>query len=334
MFAKFINYALRVTLLAVLFTLTTIFTKEACAQPVQLQHLIKREPFVIVVSSFSIITDMVKEIGGERVKIQTLAHEASDITAYAVRPRDARHLRQADLILMNGLGLDNWMERLIKTSETKARIKVVSEGITPLKIETDAMRGKTQEEKRKIAQTHSIPDDPRAWLSPLNAKQYAMNIRDALIAVDPGGKTTYDLRTRDYLEALERLDTTIRQQLASIPSSKRTLVVGTEGFNYFGQIYNLKFFSLKGLTTSNQTSPTNVARLIQTIRKERAAALFIDNIKDQNLLTELLKETGLQPSEALKTDHLMDETGTTPSYISMMQRNTGIIVKALQQEQK
>jgi zinc/manganese transport system substrate-binding protein len=304
------------------------------AQPVQLQHLIKRVPFVIVVSSCPILTDMTREIGGERVKIQTLAQDAADVTAYAVTPRDARRLRQADLILMNGLGLDNWMERLIKTSETKARIKVVSEGIAPLKIETEAMRGKTQEEKRKIALAQNTPDDPRAWLSPKNAKQYAMNIRNALIAVDPGGKTTYDLRSRDYIEALERLDAAIQKQLAPMTTSRRALVVSTEGFSYFGRDYNLRFFSLKDLTGSNQTSAVNVARIIQKIRKEQASALFIDNIKDQKFLEELLKETGLRTSESLHADSLIEDKGYPASYLGMMQRNVDIITKALQQAKR
>src|ERR1051326_990230 len=154
-----------------------------------------------VVASFSILADLVKNVGGERVAVGALVGANSDAHVYQPTPSDAKTLADARVVVVNGLGFEGWIERLIKASGTKAAMVVAAQGIKPRKAEDD----------------HGGAD-PHAWQSVANAKIYVANIREGLSAADPAGKAVYQANATAYLAKLDALDAEVRAAIARIPT--------------------------------------------------------------------------------------------------------------------
>jgi zinc/manganese transport system substrate-binding protein len=262
-----------------------------------------------VVASFSILGDFVANVGGDRVNVATLVGPESDVHVYAPSPADARKVADARLLVINGLGLEGWLPRLVQASGSKAPIVAATGGIAPLKLGADA--------------------DPHAWQSVGNAKIYVANIRDALVAADPGDAEVFRKNAQAYLARLDALDTEVRQAIAKIPTGRRKVISTHDAFGYFASAYGIQFIAPVGVSTESEPSARDIARIIKQIKSEKIPAVFLENISDPRLIRQIAAESGAKPGGTLFSDSLTAEKGDAPTYIDMVRHNIRALTGAL-----
>jgi zinc/manganese transport system substrate-binding protein len=271
-----------------------------------------------VVATFSILGDFVKNVGGDRVAVVTLVGPNGNAHVYAPSPGDAKKVADAKVVFVNGLGFEGWLERLVKASGTKAPIVVATTGIKP----------------RERAGDHDHDHDhgradPHAWQSVANAKIYVANIRDALIAADPAGKDTYHANAAAYLAELDALEREVRDVVAKIPPDRRRVVTSHNAFGYFQDAYGISFTAPQGVSTEAEASAKDVAAIISQIRKQKAAAVFLENVTDPRLVEQIARETGAKVGGTLYSDALTDDKGDAPTYVDLIRHNLRQLAAAL-----
>jgi zinc/manganese transport system substrate-binding protein len=266
-----------------------------------------------LVATFSILGDLARNVGGDRVEVTALVGPNGDAHVYQPSPSDAKNLNAAKLVLVNGLGLEGWIDRLIKASGAKAPIIVATKGITPRTMEEDGKIGK----------------DPHAWQSIDNAKIYIANIRDGLIQVDPEGAAAYRANAEAYLAKLTGLEAEVIAAIAKIPSNRREIITTHDAFGYFGAAYGFKFIAPEGVSTETEASARDVARIIRQIKAEKIPAVFLENITDPRIAQRIAEESGAKIGGALFSDALSAPGGPAPNYIDMMHNNIKELSAAL-----
>ncbi len=217
------------------------------------------------------------------------------------------------MILVNGLGLEGWLDRLIKASGAKAPIVVATKGIAPRKMEEDGKIGL----------------DPHAWQSIPNAEIYVANIRDALIAVDPAGADAYRANAAACLATLADLGKEVRAALAKIPAQRREIITTHDAFGYFGEAYDFKFIAPEGVSTETEASAKDVAKIIRQIRAEKIPAVFLENVTDPRMAKRIAEESGATIGGALYSDALSPPDGPAANYVDMMRNNIKQLTAAL-----
>lgn len=283
-----------------------------------------------VIASFSILGDVVKNIAGNRVQITTLVGANGDAHVYAPTPQDAKNLAEADMLVINGLGFEGWIDRLVAASKSKAVRVVASKDIKPLSLEKDA-HGHGHGHGHGNHQTAKDPHakDPHAWQNVSLMKQYAVTIRDALITLDPEGKALFEANTQSYLAQLDALDAQIKSLVADIPVERRRILTSHDAFAYFGKAYGLEIIGIQGMSTETEVSAGDIAKIIKQIKKNKTPAIFVENISDVRLTQRISTETGAKIGGKLYSDALSDQTGSAPTYIQMMQHNIKTLSDAL-----
>jgi len=267
---------------------------------------------VPVVATFSILADFVKNVGGDRVAVSTLVQPNGDAHVYQPSPADAKTVADAKIVFMNGLGLEGWLDRLIKASGTKGAVVIATKGIKPHEMkEEDGGHGKNHEHKL----------DPHAWQSIANAKIYTVNIRDALIVADPSGKKVYEANAADYLKRLTALEKEVKEAVAKIAPAKRRVITTHDAFGYFAKAYGIEFIAPQGVSTETEASAKDVAKIIRQIKAQKIPAVFMENISDPRLMQQIASETGAKIGGTVYSDSLSDEKGPASTYIDMMQHN-------------
>jgi len=269
----------------------------------------RAQPPIRVVASFSILGDFVKNVGGDRVEVTTLVGPDGDVHVYAPAPADARKIADARLLVINGLGLEGWLPRLLQASASKAPIVTATSGITPL------MAGSAA--------------DPHAWQSVANARVYVANIRDALAAADPADAGFFGKNAESYLAKLDALDREVREAIGRIPQSRRKVISTHDAFAYFAAAYGLQFIAPLGVSTESEPSARDVAAIIAQIRAEKIPAVFLEKITDPRLMNRLSAESGARIGGTLYSDSLTDEKGDAPTYIDMVRHNIKALTSAL-----
>ena len=264
-----------------------------------------------VIASFSILGDFVKNVGGDRVEVATLVGPNGNAHVYAPSPGDAKKVADAKLVFVNGLGFEGWLERLVKASGTKAPIVVATKGIKPL--ERAGEHGHDHDHGRA---------DPHAWQSVANAKIYVANIRDALIAADPAGKDA-------YLAKLDALERDVREVVAKIPADRRRVITSHSAFGYFQDAYGVNFTAPQGVSTEAEASAKDVAAIIAQVRKQKVAAVFLENVTDPRLVEQIARETGAKVGGTLYSDALTDDKGDATTYIDLIRHNLRQLASAL-----
>jgi zinc/manganese transport system substrate-binding protein len=262
-----------------------------------------------VVASFSILGDFVKNVGGDRVEVTTLVGPNGDIHVYTPAPADAKKIADAKLVVINGLGLEGWLPRLVQSSGGKATIVIASDGVVPLKSGSAA--------------------DPHAWQSVSNAKIYVANIRDALVAADPADAGAFRANADAYLAKLDGLDRDVREAMARIPPAHRKVISTHGAFGYFAAAYGVEFIAPLGVSTDSEASARDIADIINRIRVARIPAVFVENISDPRLIRRISAETGAAIGGTLYSDSLTDEKGDAPTYIDMVRHNIKALTNAL-----
>jgi zinc/manganese transport system substrate-binding protein len=270
---------------------------------------LRAEQRLNVVASFSILADLVKNVGGDRVNVTSLVGPNGDIHVYAPAPSDAKIIGDVKLLIINGLGLEGWLPRLVQSSGSKATIVTASNGIPPLK--------------------HGSEADPHAWQSVANAKIYVANIRDALAAAEPADAQTFRTNADRYLAALEALDAEVKAAVAKIPPERRKVISTHNAFGYFAAAYGIAFIAPSGVSTETEPSARDIAAIIQQIKTEKIPAIFLENISDDRLIRRIAAETGAKVGGTLYSDSLTGEKGPAPTYIDLVRHNIKALTSAL-----
>jgi zinc/manganese transport system substrate-binding protein len=268
---------------------------------------------VKIVASFSILGDMAKIIGGDHVRVETLVGPEQDAHVFEPSPLDAARVAQADLVILNGLGFEGWMERLVGSSGRKQPVVIASDGIVPRRMDNQARPSL----------------DPHAWQNVANARLYAANIAKALIAADPSDEEAFRSNLSDYDAALAVLDQEIRSVMSAIPQERRKIVTTHDAFGYFSEAYGLELLSPVGVSTEAEPSAKDIARIIRLVRTEHVPAIFLETISDPRLANQIATETGAKIGGTLYSDALSRENGPAGSYIAMMKTNIRELTKAL-----
>lgn len=278
-----------------------------------------------VVSSFSILGDMARQIGGDTVSVTTLVGPDSDAHVYEPKPADAAAFANADVVLVNGLGFEGFIERLAKTSSSTAMVVEVSKGAALIEAGDahgdGAMAGSDEHRHGGI--------DPHAFQSVPNARIYVQNISNALCAADAANCETFKSNASAYDAKLVVLDRDIRAAVAAIPADKRAVITSHDAFGYLAHEYGLTFHAPEGISTDSEASAADVARLIDQIREEKASALFVENISDPRLVNQISAETGIKVGGALYSDALSAADGPAATYIDLMRHNIATIKGAI-----
>jgi zinc/manganese transport system substrate-binding protein len=262
-----------------------------------------------VVASFSILGDFVKNVGGDRTEVTTLVGANGDVHVYTPAPADAKKIADARLVVINGLGLEGWLPRLVQSSGSKAVIVTASDGIVPIKSGSAA--------------------DPHAWQSVANAKVYVANIRDALVAADPADAEAFRANAENYLAKLDALDRDVREAMSGIPATRRKVISTHGAFGYFAAAYGVEFIAPLGVSTDSEASARDIADIITQIRVAKIPAVFVENISDGRLIQRISAETGAGIGGMLYSDSLTDEKGDAPTYIDMVRHNIRALNHAL-----
>jgi zinc/manganese transport system substrate-binding protein len=271
-----------------------------------------------LIASFSILADLVRNVGGDRVEVGALVGPNGNAHVYAPSPADARKVADAKAVFVNALGFEGWLDRLVKASGSKAKIVVVTKGITPRASGPDRAHG----------HDHGRAD-PHAWQSVANAKIYVGNIRDALIAIDPAGKATYEANAAAYLAKLDALEREVKETIAKIPADRRAIITSHDSFGYFGGAYGVGFIAPQGVSTEAEASAKDVAAIIRQIKNRKITAVFMENVTDPRLLKQIANETGAKIGGTLYSDALTEASGDAPTYIDLIRHNLKQLANAL-----
>lgn len=302
-----------------------------------------------VVASFSIIADFARNVGGDRIDLTTLVGPNGDAHVYEPRPADAAAVGSADVVLVNGLQLEGFLQRLVEASGTRAPVVELTTGGEMLKNdepghdhghEGENGHAHDHDDDHNHGDEHGHNDedghghhhgefDPHAWQSVHNAQVYVKNIADAFCAADADGCDAYKADAATYGEKLEALDAEIKAVIAEIPQDRRTIITSHDAFNYFEHEYGITFLAPEGISTESEASAADVAALIRRIKEDKAAAIFVENITNPRLIEQIASETGLKPGGELYSDALSDKDGPAATYIDMMRHNVQTIKDAV-----
>ena len=291
------------------------------------------------VATFSILGDMVSRIGGRHVAVTTLVGPNGDAHVYRPTPAAARAVSEAQMLVVNGLDFEGWLDRLIQASDFTGVHVVATAGIEPMAVEGggdehghdgDHREGDSAEGHGDGHDDHGHGAfDPHAWQSLRLAVVYVDNITAALATADPNNASTFYRNRAAYVAEIEALDAEIRGMFADLPPGSRTIVTSHDAFQYFGRDYGLAFIAPQGLSTASEASARDVARLIRLIRNQGIRAVFAENVADPRLLQRIADETGATIGGTLYPGALSGPDGPVPTYLDMMRHNARTLAQAL-----
>jgi zinc/manganese transport system substrate-binding protein len=266
-------------------------------------------PALKVVATFSILADMVREVGGQAVEVSALVGPNADAHVYEPTPADVRRVARADLVVANGLRFEGWIDRLIASSGYRGKVVVASAGIAPLQLGGGA--------------------DPHAWQSMVNGQRYAQTLRDALVAAAPQRSAEINAQAAGYLARMAALDQDTRSRIAALPESRRRVITSHDAFGYFAAAYGVRFIAPRGWTTGSEPSAETVARIVRQARETQASALLVENISDPRLIERIALEAHLKVGGQLYSDALSAPGTAADTYIHLFEHNVRTLIEAM-----
>ncbi len=283
-------------------------------------------PPMPVVASFSILGDLVRVVGGERVSVTTLVGPDQDAHAFTPKPADAKAIVQSRLLVINGLSFEPWAQKLAKSAGYKGETVVATKGVKPLVMaEDDAPK-----EKGHAGKDHQHDEaDPHAWQNPLNVVLYTRNIAAALAKADPAGATDYEANASAYVKELQALDIWAKAQFAAIPATKRKVITSHDAFGYLAAQYQIEFLAPRGVSTDAEPSAKEVAQLIRQIQREKIKAVFVENMSNPTLVAQLARDAGVTVGATLYSDALSSADKPGATYLQMMRYNVTQLVTGM-----
>lgn len=262
-----------------------------------------------VVASFSILGDMVRVLGGDKVDIVTLVGPDSDGHLYRPTPSDGKTITQSDLVITNGLHFEGWITRLIDSANYRGPVVIATDGVDAMNVNGEP--------------------DPHAWQSLENARLYANNITKTLIELQPESENDFTQRNQQFVADTLELQETAKQRFSATPADQRIVVTSHDAFGYFGREYSIQFIAPLGVNTDSEASASNVAQLIRQIKSQNIRAVFVENITDPRLMEQIARETDAHIGGSLYSDALSSASGPAATYLKMMRHNITLISAAL-----
>lgn len=275
---------------------------------------------VRVVATFSILADMVREVGGEQIALTTIVGRNGDAHSFEPTPRDARALGQAQMLVRNGLGFEGWLPRLMEASGFSGLDVVASTGIHALRLD-EASHEADDRADHDVEHRHDGDLDPHAWQDLSNGMVYVRNIAEGLVRVDPVHAEQYRRRAEAYIARLRAEDQAVRQQLTAIPAAQRVMMTSHDAFGYFGHAYGIRLISIVGISSEAEPTARMIASLIDQIRAEHIHALFLENAANPKLMQRIAQETGVRLGGMLYADALDAPDREAGSYLGMFRWN-------------
>ncbi|OAT22676.1 periplasmic substrate-binding component of an ABC superfamily zinc transporter [Buttiauxella gaviniae ATCC 51604] len=266
-----------------------------------------------VVASFTVLADMAKQVGGEHVTVKSLVGPDGDPHSFEPSPQDSVALSKADVVIVSGLGMEGWMDRLVSASGYKGKVIVASEGIS----------------MRKMIDDGKQITDPHAWNSAENGAIYAQNITRALVAADPEDAAAINDSGSDYVTRLKLLDSWAKTRFEAIPKSKRKVLTSHDAFGYFGQEYGVTFLAPVGFSTEAEANASDVAGLIKQLKNQQIKTYFIENQTDPRLVKQIAAASGAQPGGELYPEALSAANGPASTYEMAFKHNVDAIANSM-----
>jgi zinc/manganese transport system substrate-binding protein len=279
-----------------------------------------------VVATFSILGDLVKSVGGDRVEVALLVGPGQDAHTFQPSPADGAKLARADLFFENGLGFEGWLEELYRASGSKARRVVVTEGIAAQKGGQAHAEGEGE-----AGHTHG-EFDPHVWQDVRLASHMVGRIGEALAQADPAGAALYKGNAERYQQELRALDAWVVEQVQSLPEARRTLVTNHDSLGYFASRYGFAILgtAMGGVSTeASEPAAADLAKLIRRIKSAQVPAIFVENVANPKLMERIAREAGVAVAPPLYTDALGPPGSPVDSYPKMVRHNVSTIVAAL-----
>ena len=268
----------------------------------------------VVLTTFTVLADMVRNVAGDRVIVESITKPGSEIHGYEVTPQDLVRGQSADVIFDNGLNLESWAEKFYNSIPQVKRI-TICEGIKPVDIAEDAYQGKP---------------NPHAWMSPQNAVIYVENIRKALVDLDPANADIYNKNAQAYSQKIQEVDQKLRQAVSSIPAEKRYMVTCEGAFSYVARDYNLQEVYIWAVNSEQQATPKQVEKVIETVRKNQIPTVFCESTVSNEAQQEVAKATGAKFGGVFYVDSLSDSDGPAPTYLQLIEYNVNTLIQGLQ----
>ncbi len=275
---------------------------------------------VPVTASFSILGDLVKVVGGDRVTVTTLVGPNEDAHVFEAKPSDAKTLLASKLWIVNGLGFEPWATKLAKSVGYKGETVVASKGVKGRTMPADDGHGKGNGYSEA---------DPHAWQNPDNVVLYVRNIAAGLAKVDPSGATAYQANAEAYVKQLQTVDAWAKEQFATIPADKRKAITSHDAFGYLAAHYQIQFLAPQGVNTDSEPSAKQVAQLIKQIQREKIKAVFVENMSNPKLITQLSKDAGVTVGASLYADALSSADKPGATYLQMLRHNVTQLVAGM-----
>ncbi len=308
-----------------------------------------------VVATTSIIADLVKNVGGDRVQVQAILPPGADPHTFSPTPNDIQAVAEARVLFENGLGLEEWLGELTQNAGGERLTVVVTEGIATIEggeheehstadasSSTQAHAEDEHTDASSSAQAHAEDEhaedehaeegkDPHMWFDVQNTIKYVENIRDGLKQFDLVGAGTYDANAAAYLDQLKRLDADIEQQVQTIPQERRKLITNHDTFGYFAKRYDFTIVGsvFEGVSTEEDPSAQQISQLVGLIKEQNVPAIFTENTVNSRLAEQIADEAGIKIVTNLYTDALGETGSEGDSYLKMMSYNVQQIVSAL-----
>jgi zinc/manganese transport system substrate-binding protein len=285
-----------------------------------------------VVASFSILADLAAQVAGPVAEVSALVGPDADAHVFQPSPADVRRLAQADLVIVNGLGFEGWMTRLIGSAGYRGPVLTCSDGLKPRAAPVEAGQdhaGHADAHGHGAAQSGGGAPDPHAWQDIANARHYVARIRDALVTARPAQAELLRRRAAAYDAELAALDRRIRADFATLVPQQRRVVSSHDAFGYFAAAYGLEFLAAQSWNTDSEPSAADIARLIRQIRRQQIRAVFVENVSDARMVQRIARETGAVVGGTLHSDALSAPGGVADSYLKMMSHNAATLLAGL-----
>lgn len=275
-----------------------------------------------VVASFSIVADVAREVGGDRVDVVSLVAPDQDAHVFQPAPADVKKLAAAKVFVVNGLGFEGWMTRLSKSAGFKGLTVTAAAKVKPL-----AMPEHDEHEHEGHGHDHGKVD-PHAWHNPQNVALYADTLADGFAKADPEGAAYYRQRAQAYKSKLAELDAWAGKSLSAVPADRRKVLTSHDAFAYLGARYKIRFMAPQGVSTEAEASAKGVAALIRQVKKEKVTAVFFENMADRRLLDQLGREAGVKVGGKLYSDALSADPAAN-SYLQLFRSNVNAMLATM-----
>jgi len=264
-----------------------------------------------VVTTFTIIADIARNVAGDAAVVESITKPGAEIHGYQPGPRDIVRAQGANLVLWNGMNLEQWFAKFFDNVKDVPQV-VVTEGIEPMGIAEGPYTGKP---------------NPHAWMSPNNALIYVENIRKALVQYDPANAATYDANAAAYSAEIKALDAPLRARLDQIPAAERWLVSSEGAFSYLTRDYGMQELYLWPINADQQGTPQQVRKVIDAVRANKIPVVFSESTISDKPARQVAKETGAAYGGVLYVDSLSEADGPTPTYLQLLEVTVDTIAK-------